>query len=231
MIKAILFDLDGTLSLMNHEEFRHNYVGLLAPRFANLMSPERFAKQLWRSTEVMVREPKPGRTNLQTFFDDFTRATSLAFGVLWPIFQDFYDQDFPALRMLVKPNPDGKKAVDTAMQQGYAVAVAANPVMPKSAILERVSWAGLAPEQFVLVPALEEFHFCKPQPGFFAEMAERLQMRPEECLMVGNNPSEDLAGRELGMKTFLVGAASPPDVSDYSGGLEDLVTLLLKGNL
>lgn len=231
LIQAILFDLDGTLSLMDQEEFMRNYVGLLAPRFSHLIPPDRFAKQLLRSTEIMIREPREGRTNQQTFFDDFCRATGLSFNTLWPIFEEFYRTDFPALKCLVKTNPDGKKVVECAQKQGYIIAMASNPVMPLAAMNERIRWAELSPEQFALVPALEEFHFCKPQLGFFQEIAFRLGLSPQNCLMVGNHPIDDMAPRSIGMKTFLLGESDSETPSDYAGDLVDLIHLLLQGNL
>ncbi len=231
MIRTVLFDLDGTLSFMNQAEFMRNYVGLLSPRFAHLMPPERFAKQLQRSTEVMKYEPQPNRTNLQTFFDDFCRATGLTYHVLWPIFEDFYRLDFPALQCLTRVNPEGKRTVEAAQKQGYVVAVAANPVMPYVAIAERVRWAGLAAGQFALVPSIENSHFCKPHVGFFTEIAACLGFAPSDCLMVGNDVQEDMVAKEVGMKTFLCGEPPAEPVSDYAGSLTDLGRLLLQGNL
>lgn len=231
MIKAILFDLDGTLTLMDQEEFMRNYIGLLAPRFSHLISPEKFGKQVLRSIEIMIKEPKEGKSNLQTFFDDFTKATSLTYNTLWPIFEEFYKTDFPALKCLVKVNTEGKESVESAIQQGYIVAIASNPVMPKLAIEERIRWAGLSPDQFTVIPSIESFHFCKPQVGFYSEIAENIGLNPKECMMVGNHPIEDLAARKIGMKTFLVGSPSEENITDYQGDLQELNKLILRGNL
>ena len=231
MIKAILFDIDGTLSLMDPEEFMRNYVGLLAPRFAHLLPPDKFAKQVFRSTEVIIKNPQPDRTNLQTFFDDFTKSTGLSFSSLWPIFESFYSTDFPALRCLVKGNLLGKEVVDTAIRQGYTVAIAANPVMPLEAIKERIRWADLNPDRFCLIPCIEEFHYCKPQLGFFKELAQKLDLAPEECVMVGNHPVEDMNAALIGMRTFLVSNSKSDLKVDYCGGLDFLMDLILKGTL
>lgn len=231
MIKAILFDLDGTLTLMDQEEFMNNYVGLLAPRFKQLISPDKFAKQIGRSIDIMIKEPKEGKSNLQVFFDDFTKATGLSFNILWPIFEAFYIEDFPALRCLVKTNPLGNQVVDSAIKQGYTVAIASNPVMPRIAMDERIRWAGLTPEVFAVVPSLESFHYCKPQLGFYEELAQRLGLPPSECLMVGNHPVEDLIAHKTGMKTFLVGTPSVEIQTDYAGDLTELNKLILSGNL
>lgn len=231
MIKAILFDLDGTLTQMDQEEFMRNYIGLLAPRFSHLIPPEKFGKYVMHSTETMIKEPKDAKTNLQTFFEDFTRVTGLTYTTLWPIFEEFYQNDFPALSCLVKADIEGKRTVESAIQQGYTVAVAANPVMPTLAIEERIRWTGLAPEQFALIPAMENFHFCKPQLGFYEEMAQGLGLSPRECMMVGNHPIEDLAARQIGMKTFLVGTPSDEVQTDYYGDLSELNKLVLRGNI
>lgn len=231
MIKAILFDLDGTLTVMDQEEFMRNYIGLLAPRFSHLISPEKFGKNVMRSTETVIKEPKEGKTNLQNFFEDFTRSTGLTFNSLWPIFEEFYKIDFPALKCLVNANPEGKHAVESAIQQGYIVAIASNPIMPTLAIEERIRWAGLSPEQFILIPSIETFHFCKPHLGFYEEIARCLGLSPSECLMVGNHPLEDLVARNIGMKTYLVGNLTDDAQTDYYGDLQELSKLILRGNI
>jgi len=231
MIKAILFDLDGTLTLMDQSEFMKNYVGLLAPRFQQYLPPDKFAKQLYRSTEVMINQPQEGKTNLQVFFANFTKGTGLTYNSLWPIFEEFYTTDFPALRYLVKKNPQAKVAVELALKRGYKLAIAANPVMPLIAIEERIRWAELAPEDFNLIPSMEDFHFCKPHVGFYREMAEKLELKPQECLMVGNHPVEDMVAEEIGMKTFYIGNPEEEVKATYKGSMADLLESIREGSL
>jgi ribonucleotide monophosphatase NagD (HAD superfamily) len=47
--------------------------------------------------------------------------------------------------------------------------------------------------------------FCgKPEPIFFQELCNRLQVQPEQCLLIGDNLESDVAGaRNVGMKTIL----------------------------
>ncbi|MHB8125486.1 MAG: HAD family hydrolase [Desulfitobacteriaceae bacterium] len=231
MIRAILFNLNGTLFSIDQVEFMRNYIGLLSPRFAHLLASDRFAKQLLRSIDVMIKEPKPDRTNLQTFFDDFSKATGLTYNTLWPIFEEFYAIDFPALQCMSKANPEGKKVIEFALQQGYMTALASNPILPLSAVVEWIRWAELSVEQFTVIPSIEDFHFCKPHLGFYEEIARKLKLHPTECLMVGNQTVEDMVARELGFKTFLLTESSDNTFSDYSGELSDLSQLILKGNL
>lgn len=229
MIQAILYDVVGTLTNINPTEFLRNYLGLLAPRFAHLMTPDKFAKQIMRSIETMQNEPRLGQTNMQTFFEDFCRVTGQSFQMLWPLFEEFYASDFPALRCLVQVNPQGVKVVEYAIQQGFQTAVASNPVMPMSAMKESIRWAGMSPEQFKIIPAFDTFHFSKPHLGFFKEVAESVGVKPEGCLLVSGH-EEDIICRELGMKMFFVGSIGTGQ-TDYAGQLNDLLRLLGQGNL
>jgi len=230
LIQAILFDLEGTLINVNMADFMRNYLGILAPRFAHLLSPEKFSKQLLRSLETSQSDPKPGQTNMQTFYDDFSKATGHSAPSLRPIFEEFYESDFPALRCLVQAIPQGVKVVEYAIQQGFLTAVASNPVLPLRAMWEHVRWAGLKPEHFKVIPALDTFHFCKPQLGFFREVAENLGVKPESCLLVSGQ-TQDIICRELGMKMFLIGTKESQDQADYTGDLDDLFHLISQGSL
>jgi putative hydrolase of the HAD superfamily len=230
LIRAILFDLDGVLFSGDQAEFMRNYAGLLSPRFLQYLPSDRFTKQLFRSIDVMIKEPKPERTNMQTFFDDFSKATGLTCNTLRPIFEEFYAADFPALQCMSKTNPEGKKIVDFTVQQGYMTALVSNPVLPLGAIVERISWAELSAEQFAIIPSIEDFHYCKPHGGFFAEMAEKLNLDPTEFLIVGNQPAEDLLIRELGLKTFLLDDSPDKTQTKNSGDFSDLYRLLSKDN-
>jgi len=230
LIQAILFDLEGTLINVDTTDFMRNYLGILAPRFANLLSPDKFSKQLLRSMETSQSDIKPGQTNMQTFYDDFSKATGQSFQTLRPIFEEFYESDFPALRCLVQAIPQGVKVVEYAIQQGFLTAVASNPVLTLSAMREHVRWAGLTPEHFKVIPALDNFHHFKPQLGFFRELAESLGVEPACCLLVSGQ-IQDIICRELGMKMFFVGTPESEDQTDYSGNLDDLFRLISQGNL
>lgn len=230
MIQAILFDIEGILANFNSVDFQRNYLGILAPRFAHVYSPDKFFKQFIKSLEIAQNEPKTGQTIMQTFYEDFSRASSQSVQTLRSIFQEFYESDFPALSYLIQSIPQGVKAVDLAIQQGFLTAIATNPVMPLSAMREKVRWAGLNPDHIKVIPCWEEFQNSKPHLGFFSEIAERLGVQPEGCLLVTEH-IEDLIGRDLQIKTFLVGTQDDSIQSDYQGTLEDLFRLISQGIL
>ena len=67
----------------------------------------------------------------------------------------------------------------------------------------RLSWVGLAPEDFSLVTTYENSRFCKPNPAYFQEIVEKLGKTPQECLMVGNDGVEDTAAAKVGLSLYL----------------------------
>jgi FMN phosphatase YigB (HAD superfamily) len=54
------------------------------------------------------------------------------------------------------------------------------------------------------VTAYETAHFCKPNPDFFQENLNLLQLEAERCLMVGNDTLHDLSASLVGMQTCLL---------------------------
>ena len=48
-------------------------------------------------------------------------------------------------------------------------------------------WAGLKPEDFELYTTYENTGYCKPNPKYYQDILERLDLTAQECMMVGND--------------------------------------------
>ena len=68
----------------------------------------------------------------------------------------------------------------------------------------------------------ENSSFCKPNPKYYLEILEKIGVAPEECLMVGNDVTEDMVAKELGMEVFLLTDClinkENKDISGYPNG-------------
>jgi FMN phosphatase YigB (HAD superfamily) len=204
MLNTLLFDLDGTLLPMDNNHFTQGYFRQLAPHMMHLLDQDKFIKLLWSSTETMVRSDDPSKTNEQVFKEDFLAKSGLREEEVWPILVDFYKKEFPGLHHLANPSPVARKVVETAIDKGYTVVLATNPLFPRTAIEARMEWAGVADLPFALVTTLEEMHYCKPNPNYYREILGKIGKQPEECMMIGNDGYEDMVAGKLGMQTFLV---------------------------
>lgn len=232
MIRACLFDLDGTLLPMDLDKFTHEYLKALADYLKDHIEPKQFVSLLWQATEEMIKNQDETLTNEQVFEQAFLRLTGLTKEVIWPRIEQFYLQEFPKLKIHTEPNPLVRKVVEAALEKGYLVAVATNPIFPRMAILERLRWAGIEDLPFSLVTVYEENHFCKPQAMYYLEVARRIGVRPEECVMIGNDMQEDLVAKTVGMKTFYVkqcriDRGNPTYPFDQEGTLEELLDSIL----
>ncbi|MBR2432393.1 MAG: HAD family hydrolase, partial [Clostridia bacterium] len=71
-IKAVLFDLDGTLLPMDQEVFVKSYFGRLAKKLApHGYDPAKLVDGIWKGTAAMVKNDGT-KNNEQAFLDTFT---------------------------------------------------------------------------------------------------------------------------------------------------------------
>jgi D-glycero-D-manno-heptose 1,7-bisphosphate phosphatase len=69
----------------------------------------------------------------------------------------------------------------------------------------------------------QPIQYRKPSPRFILEMVAKHALRPEETWMVGDGPSDVLAGRNAGVKTVLIQRDTGPDTAEgYDWRCQDL---------
>lgn len=204
-LTTVLFDLDGTLLPMDQEAFTTGYFKLLAKKLApHGYEPKSLVDAIWAGTAAMVKNDG-SCTNEQAFWKKLSAIygseKALADQLL---FEDFYANEFSAAQEICGFTPAAAETVRRLKACGVRVALATNPIFPRIATEQRIRWAGLAPEDFVLYTTYENSTFCKPNPDYYREVVRTLGVQPDECLMVGNDATEDLAAREAGMDVFLL---------------------------
>lgn len=203
-LTTVLFDLDGTLLPMDNDAFTKGYFKLLAAK----LTPHGYdARQLvdgiWAGTAAMVANDG-SQSNEAAFWKKFAGIFGEKALADKPLFDEFYEKEFQTAKGLCGFNPNAAIAVHTVKEMGLRVALATNPIFPAVATQSRIRWAGLEPEDLELYTTYENIGFCKPNPDYYREIAERLGVRPEECLMVGNDVTEDMVASETGMQVFLL---------------------------
>ncbi len=227
MIRAVLFDLDGTLLHIELERFLRTYFAALRDVALGYTDAEG-AERSMEAIQSAVREMcgvHPAETNLAVFEAEFERVFGTPLASVWPAYERFYAEVFPTLAGSAAPAPGARAAVETAQGLGLRVAVATNPIFPRAAVDHRLAWAGLADIDFPVVTTYEDMHACKPHAAYYRQVAERLGVKPSECVMVGDDRFLDLPAADIGMRTFYVGEHADA-AADYRGTLQDFSALL-----
>jgi len=206
-VTLLLFDLDGTLLGNEMNNFIPAYLQALATRMSKVADPAIMVKTLLSATRQMVENQQPDKTLEEIFDAAFYPALGLLRQEVQGTIDEFYYDDFPKLKHLTQLRPEAVNVIERLIRRGDQAAIATNPLFPRTAILQRLSWAGIPSDNFpfVMIPSYETFHFAKPNPEFFAEMLAQLGWPKVPVLMVGNDIEMDIgAARQLGLPVFWV---------------------------
>ena len=205
MISTILFDLDGTLLPMDMDKFIPCYFGKLAEHLGGFgIDTDLIIKAVWAGTiEMMKNDGKV--TNEQVFWSSVN--STLGYDVRAEHsdkFDSFYATRFDEVGSACGFNPSSAELIRHLKEKGIKTILATNPVFPRVATEKRIAWAGLDKEDFLLYTTYENSSYSKPNPDYYREILDKFGLLPEECLMVGNDTTDDMIAESLGMKVFLL---------------------------
>jgi len=217
---------------MDQDVFVKTYFGLLAKKLAPYgYEPDKLIQAVWAGTEAMVKNDGK-QSNEEQFWQTFAQVYGVDAKKDIDVFEDFYRNEFATVKEVCGYHPKAAETVRLLKEKGFRVALATNPIFPQIATRQRISWTGLSFEEFELVTTYESSNYCKPNLNYYEEVMKRLGVTSAECLMVGNDVSDDMVAEKLGMKVFLLTDClinkDNKDISDYpSGSFEQLLECLL----
>lgn len=217
--RTLLFDLDDTLLSNNIDAFLPAYLQAISIAVHPLVSPDNLVSSLMEGTRRMVQNRRPDRTLQETFAGSFYPTIGATREKLEPVFDRFYLRDYPALNHLTRLKPEAVRLVESAVERGYRLAVATNPLFPRTAICQRLEWAGLPSSKipFEVISSYETFHFSKPDPAYFAELLGQMGWPEGPVVVIGDNLENDIrAARLLGLPAFWV---TRPNITQPIGPL------------
>lgn len=234
MVKAVLFDLDGTLLPMDQDKFTQEYFGALSKAMAPHVDPRALVNAVWAGTEAMVKNDG-AYSNSDVFWSVFTGIFGAQASSDIEYFDAFYATVFPTLRSNFGFEPRASQTVERLRKAGKRLVLASNPIFPLAAQQSRVEAAGVDIGAFEFFTSYENSHYCKPNPLYYTEIVERLGLDPSECLMVGNDATEDMIARKVGLDVFLLtdGLINTKnvDITEFDRGDYDALNTYLDGIL
>ncbi len=202
MLKAVLFDLDNTLILFHEEEFFKTYSQKLYLSFTDILTHQDFFTKLMYSTQKMI-ENNGDLSNADRFIEHFAEGMNTPSKKLWERFEKFYHTEFEEFQYLMQPIDKTRDVILNIKKKGLKTVIATNPMFPTHVQHIRLGWAGLKNISFDLITSAENFNYCKPNLEYYLEICSQINEKPEDCLMVGNDPYNDIIASKTGMKTYL----------------------------
>jgi FMN phosphatase YigB (HAD superfamily) len=230
-LQAVFFDLDGTLVDVDMHLFVPVYLKRLTEQMKKLTEPACATRAMHRAVAGMFANQDAGKTLEAILFEALRDELAMTPEQYRECLEAFLRNDLEGLRPLVAGHALSSRLIDAALARGWQVVLATNPIFPRVVVDARVRWGGLAVDKFHHVTSYETQHFCKPNPGFFRENIDLLQVEAERCLMVGNDTLHDLSAGQVGMQTCLLTPwciRRPKERfrPDWQGSHEDLLQLI-----
>ena len=116
-IKAVLFDLDGTLLPMDQNQFLKGYFGLLTEKMVKSgYNAKTFMKALLTGTDAMVANDG-SMTNEALFWREFGKFYTPETLPPITLFDEFYEKDFPKTKAFCGYDARPRKIVDTVKEK------------------------------------------------------------------------------------------------------------------
>ena len=217
MIKAVLFDLDDTLLDLNLTAFVARYLfglsgvlGLVGNLPAPVLQPALASSFL----ELDREDRTDPLTNRELFNQSFYAKTGIPLDD--PVIADAvtaYERTVvPAYRggiVSAAPRRGMKAAVERTHELGLRCALASNPVFSLEIDEVRMAWADVGADDFELISTIDNSRRSKPCADYYLDFIGALGLKPQECLMVGNDARRDCPRPAIGLRTLYGGHARP----------------------
>jgi len=207
-IKAIFFDLDGTLrhSVPSGGEVFTDYVttlGLQVNDEARLRAL-RWEHYYWASSVDLRDDLLAHSGETENFWIEYSRRRLVALGASPDWSSEVAPNVSRHMGEFYKPESivpeDVRRVLPQLKQAGYILAVISNRDKPFQALLQE---HGIG-EFFDFSLAAGEVNTFKPEPGVFEHALRRVNLSPQEAVYVGDNYYADVVGaRRAGLRPVL----------------------------
>lgn len=191
MLKAVFFDLDGTLLSMDEKRFLEIYFESLG-RW--LTDNGRYSKPFIDGTIAGTRamfKNDGAITNEAVFWKLFKESYGSISDEDISLMDGYYDKYFEETFVTCAKIEESAEIVKFCREAGLKVVLSTNPLFPRVATLKRMAISELHEEDFDLVTSFENSSYCKPNPKYFTDLLERFDLSPDEVILFGNNTNDD----------------------------------------
>lgn len=191
MIKAVLFDFDETLQDRT-EAFEH-YMDTFFSDFC----PDIDDNEIEKRKQEMRITGNGGYVNREEWYASLIKSWEWTDAPQSSVLALHYDTKFGDHNVVF---PDSPKLLKVLKSRGYIVGVITNG--PSVLQHHKLDTSGLR-EYLDIVVVSGDIGIHKPDPEIFKYTADKIGLKPEECVYVGDHPVNDIKGAtDAGMKAI-----------------------------
>jgi putative hydrolase of the HAD superfamily len=195
-IKAIIFDLDNTI-LDRTSTFKNFTGSFLRNYFDHLDNTQEILERI-------ILLDKDGYKDKQELFSEL--LGELPWKVKPPITEllDYYNKEYVKNAILMD---QAREVIQHIRKKNYKTGLITNG---KTLIqYGKIDQVGLR-NDFDIIIVSEEAGFKKPDPRIFEMALRKLDLRPDECIYIGDHPLNDIEGAaNIGMQTIWMKVNQP----------------------
>jgi HAD superfamily hydrolase (TIGR02253 family) len=222
MIKGILFDMDNTL--LDFMYYKRETAKATAKAMVEKGLPAN-EKEIYKKIFEIYDEK--GIEYQKTCYDvvkpynlEIHRAEKIQHAGIIAYIRKKYE--------IIKPYPGVKKTLKKIKEKKIKMGIVSDA--PRNKIWDRLILSGLEDEFEVVVSQSDTLKY-KPHPSSFQLALQKIKLKPNEILFVGDNPGRDIKGaKKIGMKTCLAKYGQEfysKDKADYVlEKIEDLLNII-----
>lgn len=182
MIKAVLFDFDETLQ--DRTEAFEKYMDMFFSEFL----PNLSADELEKRKEDMRLTGNGGYVHREKWYQSLIDMWNWENAPEKSVLANHYDTKFGGCDVIF---PESEELLKELKRRGFIVGVITNG--PSKLQNHKMDTSGLRPYCDIVVVS-GDIGIHKPDPGIFTYTADKLGLKPEECLYVGDHPVNDIQG-------------------------------------
>lgn len=204
MIKAILFDLDGTLIPIPGDTW-DNVIFQDYKRVGtkNGFDGTQFLAAILSGYKAALQSTGE-ETIFQVYDKGFRKVLDHDFHQVEQMLEEYYRGKFNEVKNHMILNLDLKENFKKLKEQGLKLVLATNPMMPLCSVESRLNWVNLTASDFDLITHYKNTQCGKSHLAYWNHVLAAIGVQPNEALMVGNSTKEDAKAADAGCPVILL---------------------------